>query len=116
MPSLDDDLDRLYQLPLAEFTAARNELAKRAGIKGAGIRKLEKPNAAAWAVNQLFWRHRKTFDALVAASNDVRRANARGLAGKAVDLAGLGNRHRQALDNALAVVTALLKESGDLAS
>ncbi len=116
MASLDDDLDRLYQLPLAEFTAARNELAKRAGIKGIEIRRLEKPNAAAWAVNQLFWRHRKTFDALVAASNEVRRANAKGLAGKAVDLAGLGDRHRQALDNALGVVTTLLKESGDSAS
>jgi hypothetical protein len=116
MPSFDDDIDRLYQLPLAGFTAARNELAKRAGTQGAEVRKLEKPNAAAWAVNQLFWRHRKVFDALVTASEDVRRANARGLAGKAVDLVGLGDRHRQALDKALAVVTALLKEAGDAAS
>jgi hypothetical protein len=116
MPSLDDDLDHLYQLPLTEFTAARNELAKRTGVRSTEIRKLEKPNAAAWAVNQLFWRHRKVFDALAAASSDVRRANARGLAGKAVDLAGLGDRHRQALDKALAVVTTLLKDAGDSAS
>jgi hypothetical protein len=116
MASLDDEIDHLYQRPLAEFTAARNELAKRAGARGADIRKLEKPNTAAWAVNQLFWRHRKTFDALAAASDDVRRANARGLAGKAVDLAGLGDRHRQALDKALAVVSTLLKDVGDSAS
>lgn len=116
MPSLDEELDRLYQRPLPEFTAARNELAKRAGAGGSAIRKLEKPNAAAWAVNQLFWRHRRVFDALAAASEDVRRANARGLAGKAVDLAGLGERHRLALDKARAVVTRLLQDAGDAAS
>ncbi|MEO8482686.1 MAG: hypothetical protein ABI634_10780 [Acidobacteriota bacterium] len=116
MPSLDADIDQLFQLPLAEFTTARNELAKRSDAKGAEIKRLEKPNAAAWAVNQLFWRHRPVFDALAAASDDVRRANARGLAGKAVDLVGLGDRHRLALAKALAIVTKLLQEAADSAS
>ena len=31
-PSLDTEIDRLYQLPLDEFTAARNALAKEAGL------------------------------------------------------------------------------------
>ena len=36
-------IDRLYQLPLDEFTAARNALAKEAGAAGAQIRTLQKP-------------------------------------------------------------------------
>ena len=116
MPSLDEELDRLYQRPLTEFTQARNELVKRAGAKASEVKRLEKPNAAAWAVNQLYWRHRAVFDALAVASDEVRRANAKGLAGKAVDLAGLGNRHRLALDKALGIASALLKEAGDSAS
>jgi hypothetical protein len=43
--------DRLYGLPLEEFTAARNELAKELG--DATIKQLKKPTVAAWAVNQL---------------------------------------------------------------
>ena len=39
--------------PLDEFTAARNALAKETG--DSAIKKLEKPNLAAWAVNQLYW-------------------------------------------------------------
>lgn len=45
-----DDLDGLYALPLAEFTEARNALAKSSGDKS--IAKLKKPSAAAWALNQ----------------------------------------------------------------
>ncbi|HEV7888501.1 MAG TPA: hypothetical protein VGO92_13155 [Acidimicrobiales bacterium] len=45
-----DDAEDLYALPLAEFTAARNKLAKEAGDKA--IAKLRKPSAAAWALNQ----------------------------------------------------------------
>jgi hypothetical protein len=47
----DEELDRLYALPLEEFTAARNELAKARG--DAELKKLKKPTVAAWAVNQL---------------------------------------------------------------
>jgi hypothetical protein len=50
-------IDELYQLPLDEFTAARNALAKSTG--DASIKKLEKPSLSAWAVNQLFWHQRK---------------------------------------------------------
>ena len=56
MASRRDDpaLDRLFQLPLDEFTAARNTLAKASGADGAAIRQLSKPPVAAWAVNQLY--------------------------------------------------------------
>src|SRR4051794_41911269 len=49
----DEDIDRLYGLPLAEFTAARNALAKElGGEEGKGVKALRKPSAAAWALNQ----------------------------------------------------------------
>ncbi len=46
-----DEVDRLYKLPLEEFTAARNELAKRLG--DASVKQLKKPTVPAWTVNQL---------------------------------------------------------------
>ena len=63
--TFDAEIDRLYQLPLDEFTAARNALAKKAGADGASIRSLTKPPVAAWAVNQVYWRDRSTYDALI---------------------------------------------------
>jgi hypothetical protein len=45
-----DAADDLYGLPLAEFTAARNKLAKESG--DAAVGKLKKPSKQAWALNQ----------------------------------------------------------------
>ena len=55
---LEQELDRLYQLPLSEFTAARDELAKRLRSEGEAdradeVKKLRKPTAPVWLVNQL---------------------------------------------------------------
>jgi hypothetical protein len=46
-----DEVDQLYDLPLEEFTGARNELSKRLGDPE--VKKLKKPSVSAWAVNQL---------------------------------------------------------------
>ena len=56
--TFENDLDRLYQLPLSEFTPARDELVKRVREQGEReraeeIKKLRKPTAAVWLVNQL---------------------------------------------------------------
>ena len=55
---LEDELDRLYALPLNEFTAARDEIAKR--LRGEGereladeVKQLRKPSVAIWLVNKL---------------------------------------------------------------
>src|SRR3954462_11319844 len=58
MADSEADLDRLYQLPLTEFTAARDELVKRLRAEGEReraqeIKPLRKPTAAVWLVNQL---------------------------------------------------------------
>lgn len=106
------DLDRLYQLPLDEFTAARNVLAKGAGKNAAAIRALTKPPLAAWAVNQLYWRERRTWDALVAAADNQRRTNKAMLAGRAGDVRAAGKVHDEAVQDALKTTLDILSRDG----
>src|SRR5712691_10157188 len=99
MPS---EVDDLFKLPPAEFTAARNALAaklKKAGDATAAdrIKALGKPPVSAWVANQLYWRHRKAFDRLLAAGDQFRRAQAAQLAGKSADLRGSLDARRDAL-------------------
>lgn len=86
MPTAPDDveaaLERLFQAPLDDFVAERNALA--ASLKKAGrqedaalLKALKKPAASAWAINQLWWQGRPTFDALIQAGvrlRDVQQA------------------------------------------
>jgi hypothetical protein len=110
--TLDAEIDRLYQLPLEEFTTARNALAKQAGPAGAKIRALTKPPAAAWAVNQVHWRDRSTYDALMKAAAAQRSAHAAVLAGKRADLRSVGREHEQAIEAALKSALAWLSDAG----
>jgi len=114
MPPEDKALDHLYQLPLAEFTAARNALAKESGT--ASIKTLVKPSLPAWAVNQLFWRKRKTFDRVTAAAERVRTAHGRMLVGKAADVAEAEAAHQAAIKDALDEIRGILKEAGEVES
>jgi hypothetical protein len=102
-------LDRLYQLPLAEFTAARNALAKTGG---AGVRALAKPTLPAWAVNQLYWRDRRTWDALITAAEAQRRTHHAVLAGRQGDLRAAGKAHDEAVDAALKATLAVVAGEG----
>lgn len=111
--SLDGEIDRLYQLPLDEFTAARNVLAKQGG---AAVRSLVKPPVAAWAVNQLYWKNRSPYDALIRASNEMRRTHTSVLGGKGGDLRTAGKAHDEAVDAALKATLALLDEAGQPAT
>ena len=106
--SRDADVDRLYQLPLADFTAARNTLAKKPGKDAAEIRALAKPPLAAWAVNQLHWRDRKTWDALIDAAENLRRANKAVLSGRSGDVRAAGQVHDEAVQDALKATLAIL--------
>jgi hypothetical protein len=77
---LDSEIDRLYGVPLDEFIADRDELAKRLrrdGDREAAdrIKKLRKPSAGAWALNQAVRRRRKETDALLAAGERLREAH-----------------------------------------
>jgi exonuclease VII small subunit len=107
-------IDRLFQLPLNEFTQARNALAKSAGKDGAEIRDLTKPPLAAWAVNQLYWQDRDTYDALIDAANEMRRTHKAIIEGKRGDLRNAGREHELAIDTALKATLAILKASGNV--
>ena len=107
---LDDQIDHLYQLPLDEFTASRNALAKDSGA--GEIKKLEKPNLAAWTVNQLYWRDRKAYDEVIKAAERMRAAYKQMLAGKTADVRGAEEIHEEALRAAKQAARKILEEVG----
>ena len=111
------DIDALFQLPPAEFTAARNALAgklKKAGKEEEAdrVKALPKPSLPAWAVNQLYWRHRKAFDQLIEAGERFRKAQSAQLSGKNADMRGPLDARREALSELTRLAAAVLKQSG----
>ena len=78
--SPDANIDRLYGLPLDEFVAQRDGLAKslRAGGDREGataVKALRKPTAGAWALNQAVRRRQQETQALLAAGERLREAH-----------------------------------------
>jgi hypothetical protein len=108
----DEEIDRLYQLPLDEFTPARNALAKAHGKSDTSIKDLQKPSVPAWAVNQLFWRERAVYDRLIQAAERLRDAHRKMLAGKPTDLREAEAAHRDAVRAANDRTRALIAEGG----
>jgi DNA repair exonuclease SbcCD ATPase subunit len=111
------DVDDLFKLPPGEFTAARNALVAKLKKSGrddeaAQVKMLPKPPASAWAVNQVYWRHRKSFDQLLAAGEKFKKAQTAQLAGKAADLRGPLDARRQALADLSKVAADVLREAG----
>jgi hypothetical protein len=73
--ALDATIDDLYKLPLAEFTGARNALAKSLkGDEAKRVKGREKPTVVPWAVNQVYWRARSTYDRLMKSGAKLREA------------------------------------------
>lgn len=114
MPSPYKIADRLYGLPLDEFTSARNEAAKE--LRAAGERKeaesvarLAKPTVPAWAVNQLAREHRTAIRALLGAGERLGKAQARGIAGRLRDAA---RSEREAVEKLVAAARDILDASG----
>jgi hypothetical protein len=76
---LDIEIQRLYGLPLSEFTAARNALAKQLRKVGdradaEEVASLPKPSVSAWAVNHLFTAESEQMDKLLTAGEGARKA------------------------------------------
>lgn len=113
MSSIEHEIDDLFRGPLADFVAARNALAKRAGAQAARVKALQKPNVPAWAVNQLYWRKRHVFDRLVAASLAVRSAYGAQFAGRASDVQKAEAAHREAEHVALDEIRQMLRVAGE---
>lgn len=111
--ALESEIDRLFQLPLSEFTAARNALAKTVkGDDAARVKALAKPTVVPWAVNQLYWRDRRTFDRLLKAGGALREAQIAALGGGRADLRRATEAHRTALADAVHSATALATGGG----
>ena len=111
---LNDDVDELFKLPLAEFTDARNTLAKQLKQNGRAndanlVKSLTKPSVSAWTVNQLYWHYREEFDTLLAAGQRFRKAQT---SGKIADMRGSLEARREALLELSDLATTLLRDAG----
>ena len=76
----DERVDALYGLPLGEFVAARNALAKE--LADPAVRKLPKPSATAWALNQLARRAPEEIEALLDAGRRIAETQAGAVRGR----------------------------------
>ncbi len=106
-PQADEEVDALYALPLAEFTAARNELAKRR--KDPELRKLTKPTVPAWAVNQLARREQKLVEQLLEHGEALQKQSLRG---SVEALRDSQRREREAVRELVRRAEAVLNEAG----
>ena len=114
---LDQDVDELFKLPLPEFIAARDSLAKRLKQNGrsddaALVKSLAKPSVSAWTVNQLYWNHRAEFEELLAAGQRFHKAQTSGLAGKVANMRGSLEARRSALAELSDLAASLLSDAG----
>jgi pyruvate/2-oxoglutarate dehydrogenase complex dihydrolipoamide acyltransferase (E2) component len=114
---LEDEVDALFRLPLAEFTAARNTLAARLKKVGRGdeadlVKALVKPSISAWTVNQLYWQHREAFDRLIESGGRFHKAQSSRLAGKLADMRRALDARREALMHLSDLATSLLRDAG----
>jgi hypothetical protein len=95
---LDTQIDALYRLPLEEFTAARTALARTlTGEASRDVRALKKPTTVPWAVNQVYWKARPTYDAAIKAGQSLRQAQIATLKGKKADVRAATDTHRRAI-------------------
>src|SRR5256885_13555082 len=83
---MSDPLRDLFAVPPAEFTGARDALAKELRAKGREaqakeVAALRRPTAPVWAVNQLARRAPADVEALLDSSERVRNAQVRGAGG-----------------------------------
>lgn len=115
----DDELEKLYRAPLSEFVFLRNGLA--AALKKAGdadgakrVKALVKPNASAWAVNQLYWKEPLSFAALIEAGDRYRDAFSKQLQQGAREDAE--HERLEAVRDATGIARALLERSAQSAS
>jgi hypothetical protein len=114
----DEELDRLYGLPLDQFTAARNALARELKVSGDDaaakrVRALKKPTRSAGAINRAVRARRGDAEQLLASAESLRSAQERMLKGggrEAVEEAS--ERERDAIERFMDAVEAELEHEG----
>lgn len=118
---LEDEIDALFTLPLAEFTSVRNTLAARLKKEKRAddadrVKLLAKPPVSAWAVNQLYWNHRDEFEQLMATGKRFHSAQASRSAAKVANMRDSLEARRQALVELSDLAAELLQDAGHNAS
>lgn len=111
---LNDDVDALFKLPLAEFIDARNTLARQLKQSGRAndanlVKTLAKPSVSAWTVNQLYWNYRDEFEMLLAAGRRFRKAQT---SGKIADMRDSLHARSEALVQLSELAISLLSDAG----
>ncbi len=101
----DENLDRLYALPLDEFVSARDALVKelrrdKKREEAAWVKGLKKPSVAAWLTNQLIRQLGSQAKAFFSAAEELRRVHWQVAEGKgdAADLRQASEKEREAID------------------
>lgn len=111
--ALAAQIDELYRLPLAEFTAARNTLAKTlSGSDKKQVAALVKPSLPMWVVNQLYWQDAPTYNALTDAAEKLRAVHRAALSGGKADTRKADQLHRTTVDKAFAKALGIAQKSG----
>jgi hypothetical protein len=118
----DDRIAALYELPLEEFTSARNQAAQQ--LRKAGERELSeqvkglrKPSVAAWTLNQLRHRQPELVAGLLDAGLQLRQAQERLLdRGERGLLRDAAAQERRLVQETVAAAEAMLREAGQAVS
>jgi hypothetical protein len=112
--SLDAKIDDLYRQPLDDFITSRNALAKTlSGADAKRVRALAKPTVVPWAVNQVYWHARPTYDKVIKSGERLRTAQIASLEGRrGVDLREAGDAHRRAVADAVKEAERLAAAAG----
>ena len=118
MATLDREIDRLYELPLDEFTAGRNALARK--LKSGGdedaaeqVAALAKPSLPVWAINQLARQEKAKLRTLLDTGARLRKAQARALSGGGSDaLRTAQAEEREAIRDLVERAEAILEKAG----
>jgi hypothetical protein len=108
--AFDAALETLFRAALSDFVAERKRLVSELKASGdaagaASLSKLARPPVSAWTVNQLWWKERAAFEALLNAAALVKSGDR-----------DASKQHREALAELRERATGLLKEAGNAAS
>ena len=113
---IEDDMDALFRLPLADFTGARNTLVARLKKEGRRneaerVKMLTKPSVSAWTVNQLYWKHREALDQLIATGKRLRPVQTSRAAAKGKGMRDSLDARRDAINQVSDLASAILSDA-----
>ena len=123
MAKVAQEIDRLFELPLEEFIAARNELARLLKSEGSAaaaeeVKQLSKPNVVAWTINQLSRQQKDAVKFLLDAAAKLLKAQERALqsGGSGDALVRAQAEERQAIRELTGQAREILQSAGRPAS